>query len=367
MGHPGLLVDPGLVRHATEPPEARGLRRDRVKLMVSHGDGRIEHLRFDDLPRLLRRNDLLIVNASATVKASLPARRSFGAPLELHLSTQLPGDLWTVEVRESTSEGSRPLRLALAGEVLELPDGGRATLLAPYPFAGDLFTSSRLWSAALELPIGLESFLERHGSPIRYGYVARNWPISYYQTMFATQPGSAEMPSAARPFTEAVVQQLRDVGVNIAPVVLHTGVSSLDDHEPPYEERFHVPRATAEVVNETRRTGGRVIAVGTTSVRAIETTTDELGVTHPGQGWTDLVIGTDVPVRAVDGLLTGLHEPRASHLSLIRAIMQRQKAEGKRPKETGESGDHLERAYGDALEREYLWHEFGDSHLFLPL
>jgi S-adenosylmethionine:tRNA ribosyltransferase-isomerase len=364
MGRTGLTVDPGLVRHATEPPEARGLRRDRVKLMVSHGDGRIEHWRFDDLPRLLRRNDLVIVNASGTMKASLPARRTFGAPLELHLSTLLPGGLWAVEVRESTAEGSKPLRLALAGEVLNLPDGGRATLLAPYPFGGDIFTASRLWAAALELPIGVASFLDCHGSPIRYGYVTQEWPISYYQTVFATEPGSAEMPSAGRPFTAVLVQTLRDAGVAIAPIVLHTGVSSLEDHEPPYEERFHVPRSTADAVNRTRRVGGRVIAVGTTSVRAIETTTDELGITHPGRGWTDLVIDTRRPVRAIDGLLTGLHEPKASHLSLIRALMQRQKGEGRRQSER--AGELVETAYGDAIERGYLWHEFGDSHLLLP-
>ena len=361
MGHAGLLVDPGVVRHATEPAEARGLRRDGVKLMVSHGDGRIEHLRFRDLRRVLRRGDLLIVNASATLKASLPARRSFGAPLELHLSTLLPGGLWAVEAREWTSEGSKPLRL-LAGEVLELPQGGRATLLAPYPFSGNLFAASRLWSAALELPTDIGAFLDAHGSPIRYGYVTRDWPISYYQTVFATEPGSAEMPSAARPFTKALVQALREAGVGIAPIVLHTGVSSLEDHEPPYEERFHVPRDTADAVNATRRTGGRIIAVGTTSVRAIETTTDELGITHPGRGWTDLVIGSQRPVRIIDGLLTGLHEPRASHLSLIRAVAIRQKAEGRRPSDP----DLLERSYEEAIERDYLWHEFGDSHLLLP-
>jgi S-adenosylmethionine:tRNA ribosyltransferase-isomerase len=273
-------------------------------------------------------------------------------PLELHLSTRLPGGLWAVEARERTAEGSKPLRLALAGEVLELPQGGRATLLAPYPFSGDLFAASRLWSAALELPADVDVFLSRHGSPIRYSYVTRDWPISYYQTVFATEPGSAEMPSAGRPFTDALVQDLREAGVNIAPIVLHTGVSSLEDHEPPYEERFHVPRQTADAVNATRHAHGRIIAVGTTSVRAIETTTDELGITHPGSGWTNLLINASRPPRVIDGLLTGLHEPEASHLSLIRQVMGDQA--------------HLDRAYEEAIERGYLWHEFGDAHLLLP-
>jgi S-adenosylmethionine:tRNA ribosyltransferase-isomerase len=367
MDSAGVVVDPAVVRYATEPPEARGIRRDRVKLMVSHGHGPIDHARFDDLPRVLRRGDLLVVNASATVKASLPARRSFGALVELHVSTLLPGGLWAVEVRESTAEGSKPLRLALAGEVLELPEGGRATLLAPYPFAGDLFAPSRLWSAALELPESVASYLEKHGAPIRYRYVPKAWPISYYQTVFATEPGSAEMPSAGRPFTDELVQELRTSGVEVAAIVLHTGVSSLEEHEPPYEERFHVSRRTAAAVNATRRAGGRVIAVGTTSVRALETVTDELGIVHPGSGWTDLVIsdaGHDGrPVRAVDGLLTGLHEPHASHLMLIRAIVERKHEKGRR--ETRTAGV-LDRAYEEAVGGDYLWHEFGDSHLILP-
>jgi S-adenosylmethionine:tRNA ribosyltransferase-isomerase len=358
MDRVGLMsAEPSVVRHATEPAEARGIRRDHVRMMVSHANGEIDHMRFDDLPRVLRRGDLLVVNASGTIKASLQARRSFGAPVELHLSTQLPGGLWAVEVRESTADGSKPLRLALAGEVLDLPGGGRASLLAPYPFTGDIFAPSRLWSAALELPSAVESFLDQHGAPIRYGYVPQPWPISCYQTVFATEPGSAEMPSAGRPFTDELLRTLRGSGVDVVPIVLHTGVSSLEDHEPPYEERFHVSRRTAAAVNAARRAGGRIMAVGTTSVRALETVTDELGVTHPGRGWTDLVIDGQHPLRAVTGLLTGLHEPRASHLLLIQALLRRWESPG---------GRHaIDRAYEEAIAREYLWHEFGDTHLIL--
>lgn len=356
MGRLGVMLDAAAVRHASEPPEARGLRRDRVRLMVSRGAESVEHLRFDDLPRVLGAGDLLVVNASGTLKASLPARRSFGAPLELHLSTRLPGGLWSVEVREASADGSKPLRVALAGEVLTLPDGGRASLLAPYPYAGDLFAPSRLWSAALDLPSDLPTYLDEHGAPIRYGYVRQAWPIIYYQTVFATDPGSAEMPSAGRPFTDELVQSLRAAGVNFAPVVLHTGVSSLEDHEPPYEERYHVPRRTAAAINGTRDSGGRVIAVGTTVVRAVETVTDESGVTHPGEGWTDLIIDPAREVRGIDGLLTGLHEPRASHLQLIQAIIGR----------WGGGRSVVDRAYDEAIGREYLWHEFGDAHLILP-
>jgi S-adenosylmethionine:tRNA ribosyltransferase-isomerase len=345
------------VRHASEPPEARGLRRDDVRLMVSRFDGTIAHTRFHQLPGFLRTGDLLVVNASRTLEAALPGRRTFGMRVDVHLSTELPGGLWVVEIRQSTAAGSKPLRLGLAGEVIRLPEGARVSLLAPYPFAGDLFGPSRLWTAALELPLPVHSYLDRFGSPIRYGYVPRPWPIADYQTMFATEPGSAEMPSAGRPFTPEVVQALQERGIAVAPIVLHTGVASPEDHEPPYEERYAVPRATADAVNRTRQEGGRVIAVGTTVVRALETVTDDLGVTHPGRGWTNLVITGTRVLRATDGLITGLHEPRATHLAMIRAVASRSAPGPARL---------LDDAYREAVAHGYLWHEFGDVHLLIP-
>jgi S-adenosylmethionine:tRNA ribosyltransferase-isomerase len=341
---------------AAEPPEARGLRRDEVKLMVSEIDGGVHHLRFHQLPRVLRRGDLLVANASGTLNASIQGERSFGLPIELHLSTLLPGGLWSVEVRQRNQDGSKPLNVSMVGEVVQLAGGGRASLLAPYPYRGNPFAPSRLWAAALELPLPLADYLERYGEPIRYSYVPRAWPSSYYQTVFASEPGSAEMPSAGRPFTSELVQTLEREGIATAPIVLHTGVSSLEDHEPPYEERYHVPSGTAARVNATRSAGGRIVAIGTTVVRALETVTDERGTTHPGRGWTDLVITPDHQIRSVDGIITGLHEPRATHLSIVGAIAQR----------AGARGDRLmDRAYDEAIERGYLWHEFGDSHLVL--
>ncbi len=351
-----MIVDLPVAREASGPPEAHGLRRDEVRLLVSHADERLEHRRFDELPEILRAGDLLVVNASGTLNASLPAERAFGMAVELHVSTLLPGGLCSVEVRQPHPGGSKPLRIALAGEVLTLPEGARATILAPYPFSGDLFAGSRLWSAAFELPRPLEAFLERHGSPIRYKYVSQPWPSAHYQTIFATEPGSAEMPSAGRPFTRELVARLIRSGVSIASIVLHTGVSSLEDHEPPYEERYRVPVLTADRVNQTHASGHRVIAVGTTSVRALETVTDHRGITHPGSGWTDLVIDGGSDMRAVSGLLTGFHEPKATHLSMIHAVLRH----------GGASAVALDRAYAEARERGYLWHEFGDAHLILP-
>jgi S-adenosylmethionine:tRNA ribosyltransferase-isomerase len=366
VGDRVMTFDVAVVPHASEPPEARGLRRDEVKLMVSEIDGGLHHLRFHQLPSVLRRGDLLVVNASGTLNASIEGERTFGMAIELHLSTQLPGGLWSVEVRARDREGSKPLELSLIGEVLQLAGAARASILAPYPYRGDPFARSRLWVAALELPLPLEDYLDRYGEPIRYGYVPRAWPSSFYQTMFASEPGSAEMPSAGRPFTTELVRALQHNGIEIAPLVLHTGVSSLEHHEPPYEERFAVSSETAARVNAAHASGGRVIAVGTTAVRALETVTDERGVTHPGHGWTDLVITREHPMRAVDGILTGLHEPRATHLAIIDALVAASRSARAGARFAGERGGRLlERAYQEAIARGYLWHEFGDSHLVL--
>ena len=345
---------------AHEPPEARGLRRDEVRLMVSSLEtDAIEHARFCDLPRWLSPGDLLVVNTSATVNAALPATAGDGRAFELHLSTRLPGGLWSVEVRQPGDNGSLPYAEARAGTVLLLPAGGRATLLAPYPFVDALAARSRLWSAAVSMPGPTDVYLREHGQPIRYGYVGRAWPNEAYQTVFAGEPGSAEMPSAGRPFSADLVTRLVSRGIEIAPLLLHTGVASLESHEPPYEEYYRVPRHTAARVNAAKRAGGRVIAVGTTVVRALETVTDETGRTSPGEGWTDLVITPERPLRSVNGLITGLHEPRATHLMLLERVV----AAGIPASVCGPC--HLERAYADARRLGYLWHEFGDSHLII--
>jgi S-adenosylmethionine:tRNA ribosyltransferase-isomerase len=357
MGDASVAFELPASLQATEPPEARGLSRDSVRLLVSHLDGRIEHRRFSDLPRLLRAGDLLIVNASGTLSASLPAMRSDGTRVELHLSTELPGHLHVVEVRRLEGPSSFPFIVPLAGEILQLPGGAAARLLSPYPFHGHMDAASRLWAATLELPQSLHGYLERYGSPIRYAHVTQSWPIEAYQTVFATEDGSAEMPSAGRPFTLALVTSLRAAGVAFAHIVLHTGVSSLEQHEQPYEERFRVPLETARLINCAHEQGRRVIAVGTTVVRALETVTDERGVTHPGEGWTDLIVAPGDDVRGVDGLITGLHEPKATHLAMLGAIVQR----------GSECGDALlDAAYREAIGHGYLWHEFGDAHLILP-
>jgi S-adenosylmethionine:tRNA ribosyltransferase-isomerase len=342
-----FAVPPALA--AAEPPEARGLARDEVRLMVARDGEPPLHARFLDLPRFLRRGDLLVVNESATLPAALRASRWDGTALELHLSTPEPPagrtgpeptqrERWIVELRR---DGMR-FRGARCGERLALPGGASAELVAPYLSAG------RLWVAALELPAPLLDFLDAHGAPIRYPHEPRDWPLSEHQTLFSRIPGSAEMPSAGRPFTPRVIARL--AGVELAPLVLHTGVSSQERGERPYPERFELPARTAERVNAAHAAGGRVIAVGTTVTRALETAAAPDGSVTAASGWTSLTITPERGVRAVDGLITGWHEPDASHLLLLEAVGGR---------------ELVERSYAAAVGSSYRWHEFGDSHLLL--
>jgi S-adenosylmethionine:tRNA ribosyltransferase-isomerase len=323
------------------PAESRGLARDEVRLLVAKRvEGTLAHTRFRELPRFLNRGDLLVLNVSAQIPAALRARRADGTALELRLSTSA-GNGALVELRL----GSEPFRGGEPGERLSLEGGGHAELLARYAEGG------RLWLATLVLQEPLEPYLAAHGEPIRYGYVSERWPLEAYQNVYALEPGSAEPPSAGRPFTPELLTRLVASGVLIAPLVLHTGVSSLERGEAPYAERFRVPEQTARLVDAVRGWGGRVIAVGTTVVRALETVAAPDGAVSAGEGWTSLVIGGERKPRVVDGLVTGWHEPRASHLQLLEAL-------------SGQ--DLLERSYHEALARGYLWHEFGDSHLILP-
>jgi S-adenosylmethionine:tRNA ribosyltransferase-isomerase len=324
---------------ADHPPEAR----DGVRLLVANcADGSIVHGHFRDLPRFLAPGDLLVINTSATLPAALPALRADGTELELRLSTPAP-DLdadryWIVELRR----GDEPYAAGV-GERLRLPAGATAELVAPY-------AAPRLWLARLDLHRPVDEYLAEHGHPIRYRYVPRSWPLDEYQNVYAVEPGSAEMASAGRPFTPELITRLVAEGILVAPVTLHTGVSSQERGERPYAERFRVPLETAMLANAVRTWGGRVIAVGTTVVRALETVAQPDGTVTAGDGWTNLIVTPERGLWALDGLLTGWHEPQSSHLDVLRAA----------------AGDELlARSYEAAIEHGYRWHEFGDSQLVL--
>jgi S-adenosylmethionine:tRNA ribosyltransferase-isomerase len=338
---------------ADAPPETRGLTRDGVRLLVSHrSNDTVAHTNFRQLGDFLGEGDVVVINTSGTMPAALNVARADDLKFEVHLSTRLPAGLWLIEVRQRQAAASFPFRQVVAGETLHLPAGATATPLVPYTSPGDVEeVSQRLWVASLQLPMPLQAYLSRYGFPIRYSYVKKEWPIEYYQTIYATEMGSAEMPSAGRAFTSELIVRLIAQGIQVAPLLLHTGVSSVEAHEAPVEEYYRVSAATARLVTGARRAGKRIVAVGTTVVRALETTTDETGTTHPGAGWTDLVVTPERGVRAINALLTGFHEPQASHLLMLEALAGR---------------DHLARAYQEALCEGYLWHEFGDLHLLLP-
>ncbi len=323
---------------AHDPPEARGLSRDGVRLMVSRrSTGQISHHRFRDVPGLLLPGDLLVVNDTGTLPAQVRASRE----LAVHFSTPLPDGAWLVELRVVQDKISKPNGPGFEAQVIALPGGAELTLESK--------ATGRLWRARLS--VAVVPYLLHYGIPIRYSYVSRDWPLAAYQTVFARQPGSAEMPSASRPVTPAVVTDLAARGVLIAPLTLHTGVSSLEAGEDPYPEPYDVPATTAGLVNHVRAHGGRVIAGGTTVVRALETAARPDGTVGPAAGWTSHVVTPQTGVKAVDGLLTGLHEPRSSHLRMLAAFA---------------GPELLSSCYQAAIAAGYLWHEFGDVHLLLP-
>jgi S-adenosylmethionine:tRNA ribosyltransferase-isomerase len=332
---------------AASPPEERGIARDQVRMMVAHrSSGSIEHSRFDRIAEHLAAGDAIVVNVSRTLPAAVPAISPRGEELVLHFSSPHPQDerLWVVEPRLPAGLGTAPFRSLRSGDRLALPGGAAIDVREPY-------LGGRLWAARPRIVGSVEGYLGRRGGPIRYAYAAGEWGIGAYQTIFGIEPGSAEMPSAARPFTPRTLAALAARGVQVVPVVLHCGVSSLEGGESPLPERFAVSPAAAARVNGVRGSGGRVVAIGTTAVRALESAAGADGRVDAASGWTDLVIGPGRPVAAVDGLLTGWHAPGVSHLDMIEAIAGRSLAA---------------RSYAAAVACGYLWHEFGDVHLILP-
>lgn len=326
---------------ASLPPEMRGLRRDHVRLLVTDTASRgLSHRRFDDLPGLLHEGDVLVVNTSRTVPAALPVVRTDGSTIQLRPCVRRPGSWDALSVAADPPHANIAL---VEGEILLVAGSMTAKVFGRRP---DI---PLLW----RLDVGGDGLDEMaaSGTPIRYSYVPRAIPIDYYQTVYAGRPGSAEMPSAGRPLSWEILRGLEARGVATADVLLHTGLSSYQDDDFDlqhrlFEEWFEVPAATAEAVNH----GRRVIAVGTTVVRALESAVAADGRVRATSGWTTLRLGSDSRLRAVDGLITGLHEPQASHFDLLRALLD---------------ADMLDRSYAEAVRQRYLFHEFGDSMLVI--
>jgi S-adenosylmethionine:tRNA ribosyltransferase-isomerase len=341
-----LVFDLPAALEAGEPPEARGLSRADVRMLVSYRRGRLLFpSTFTALPDFLEAGDVLVLNTSGTIPAAIDAMTNRGEVLVIHLSTQLDATHWVVEPRRVHGPTSERWHGTAPGGRLRLAEGASRTLEEPYGPPG------RLWVASLTTPGAPLGWLASNGRPIRYRYAREPWPLEMYQNVYANEPGSAEMASAGRPFTSELVTALVAQGVDVAPLVLHTGVSSLEADELPYPERVRVPASTAARVNLARAGGHRVIAVGTTVVRALETAATADGRAQAYDGWTELVITPERGVLLTDGLLTGWHEPASSHLLMLEAL----------------AGTELLRdSYAAGLANGYRWHEFGDVHLVLP-
>jgi S-adenosylmethionine:tRNA ribosyltransferase-isomerase len=345
--HPRVRFPAQASATAPAPPEARGLARDEVRMLVARPDG-LTHARFRDLPDHVRAGDLLVVNDSATVNAEVDGDLAGYGDVVVHVASTLDNGDRVIELR-TAPDAHRAILDAHPGDSVYL-GRIRLSLLAPYPEENSSPTGvgNRLWRVSVVGP--LDRHLKRHGRPIAYGYLNQRYPLSVYQTVFSARTGSAEMPSAGRPFTARLVTQLVTRGVRIAPITLHTGVSSQEAGEGPQPEWFDVPASTATLVNSTRAEGGRVIAVGTTATRALESAVSH-GLATAGRGWTERVISPAEPPQLVDGLITGWHDPEASHLMLVEAV----------------AGVELtQAAYDAAVSEKYRWHEFGDSALLLP-
>ncbi|MFL6091294.1 MAG: S-adenosylmethionine:tRNA ribosyltransferase-isomerase [Aeromicrobium sp.] len=337
-------------RDATAPapaPAARGLARDEVRMLVAQPE-QLTHATFRDLPEHLNPGDLVVFNDSATVNAAADGVLIGRGPVVVHVASTLDSGDHVIELR-TAPDAKRAVLDARPADVVKV---GPVTLrlVAPYPVEGSSPTGSgnRLWRATATGDLRRQ--LRRRGRPIAYGYLDRTYPLSVYQSVFSVRPGSAEMPSAGRPFTKAVVTRLVTRGIRMAPITLHTGVSSQEAGEGPQPEWFDVPAATAAVVNSTLAEGGRVVAVGTTATRALESAAWR-GTAVPASGWTNRVVTPDEPPQLVGGLITGWHDPHASHLLLVEAVA---------------GADLTQAAYDAAVRAGYRWHEFGDSALLLP-
>jgi S-adenosylmethionine:tRNA ribosyltransferase-isomerase len=340
---------------ATAPAEYRGLRRDAVRMLVAEPGQPLRHRRARDLHRELSAGDVLVLNTSDTIPAAISGVTQDGERVEVHLSTPLPSSHnnpttalaqpkspWVVELRTPLPIGSKQSTVDRSASTVRLRGGGEVVVDRPHPVG-----QHRLYSATISTPGPLLGWLTLHGEPIRYDYVSARWPISAYRTEHGDTPGSVEMPSAGRPVTARMLRHLRSIGVQIATIVLHCGVSSQESGEPPYPEWFSVPQSTVDAVATAHATGHRVLAVGTTVVRALESAAQN-GPLTATSGWTSHVVTPAVGVSTVDGILTGWHEPEASHLQMLAAIA---------------GPDLLSQSYEEALAAGYHWHEFGDIHL----
>ncbi len=331
-----------------QPTEERNMRRDEVRLLVTTNSGNIEHTTFNHLTTFLKKGDVLVVNTSATIPSALPVALPGNKNGRLHISTKISDRKWLVEIREITGNKTIRWKEGEEGMQFQLPSGSNIILKEKF-YKNDQWLD--LWIVDFTGDQTMEKFLAKNAKPIQYDKLDRQYPLAYYQTYFSFYPGSSEMPSAGRAFTHELITALLKKGVTLAPILLHTGVSSLEEFETPYPEYMEIDPVTAAIINTAKTEGRRVIAAGTTAIRAVETVVNNKGIVMPFRGNTELFIDENYSMKIVDGLLTGFHEPRASHLNMLQSIA---------------GFEHIDYAYKDAIRAGYYWHQFGDLHLILP-
>ena len=344
------IIQFDLPRHLAcpKPTEERNLQRDEVRLLVTTKTGHLEHTTFNHLPSFLQKGDVLVVNTSATIPSALPVSLPGGHQGRLHISTKLSDRKWLIEIREITGNRTIRWKEGAEGMVFHLPSGTTVTLKQRF-YKNEQWLD--LWVADFNLHQSMHTYLAANARPIQYDKLDQPYPLSYYQTYFSFHPGSSEMPSAGRGFTPELIERLLKKGVELAPVILHTGVSSLEENEMPYPEYMEIDPVAAALINTAKMEGRRIIAAGTTCIRAIETATNYRGIVMPYRGNTELFIDENYTMKVVDGLLTGFHEPRASHLNMLQSVA---------------GFEHIDSTYKEAIKAGYYWHQFGDLHLILP-
>ncbi|KPL58195.1 S-adenosylmethionine:tRNA ribosyltransferase-isomerase [Rossellomorea vietnamensis] len=325
--------------NATTPIELQGFERDDVRLMVlDRENGQCEHTVFKNLPDFLNEGDVLVFNNSRTLPASLKGKQG-NRNVFLRLSRKRGDNTWDALILGDFHQ---------AGEPINFPGGVSGHI------KGQGSESPLLQVEFNKGGSELMDFIFKYGEPIRYEYTKEPWPLDYYQNVYGSVPGSVEMASAGRAFTWRLLQALKEKGVGIVFIQLHAGLSyygndrwPMPEHHP---EDYQVSSEAVKEIRHAKDRGKRVIAVGTTVVRTLETVMTQYGGLQPAEGVTNLYISRDTPLQIVDGLITGLHEPEASHLDLLKAFM---------------SEDKLRHAYQTALEKNYKWHEFGDMNVIL--
>lgn len=332
-----------------KPHELRGINRDHVKLFViDRKNARTYHSAFNHLSDFLRRGDLLIFNSGRTLPASLKTvNYKAQQNLEVRLAEHLPDDSWLVLfLYQNKTHFHSNLKPGLK---IKFESGLSASIIERN------IHNPRLWKIKFSVT-GQEliNIFNQIGKPIHYGYISAPLPLEYFLTVFSKDPLTSQMPNAGRAFTWKMIFDLKNKGIDTAFLTIHTGLSSyLDNSKAGHlmtEEEYFISASTADKIEAAKISNGRIVAVGTSVVRAIESSALQSGKVIPGHAYTSLRITEEYKLKIADGLITGFHEPEASHLDLISAFL---------------SPAVIKKTYEEAIEKKYLWHEFGDLCLIL--